>query len=66
MSFKDETRFRHYMIDQLANGNYQILGENQEHKSLIDLIQYYKLVGSLPDTAISIFCCPDLFFQWEF
>lgn len=42
LSFKDSNRCRHYMIDQLMNGNFKVTGENREHKSLRDLVNFYK------------------------
>ena len=39
-------RTRHYMIDQLPNKKYIIIGENKVHRSLKDLVEYHKTVSS--------------------
>ncbi|CAL1540613.1 unnamed protein product [Lymnaea stagnalis] len=42
LSFKAETRCRHYMIDQLKNRKFILIGEPKVHRSLHDLIAYHK------------------------
>lgn len=44
LSFRDINRCRHYMIDQLSNGKYVIIGEPKPHRTLSDLIEYHKKV----------------------
>uniref|UniRef100_A0A0B7B4T0 SH2 domain-containing protein n=1 Tax=Arion vulgaris TaxID=1028688 RepID=A0A0B7B4T0_9EUPU len=44
LSFKAETRCRHYMIDQLKNGKFIIIGEPKVHRSLHDMILYHRKV----------------------
>ncbi|KAL3866198.1 hypothetical protein ACJMK2_043520 [Sinanodonta woodiana] len=42
LSFKAEDRVRHYMIDQLRNKKFIIVGENKVHKTLKDLVEYHR------------------------
>ncbi|XP_060592914.1 myosin-IIIb-like isoform X2 [Ruditapes philippinarum] len=42
LSFRAEQRVRHYMIDQLRNKKFIIVGESKVHKTLKDLIEYLK------------------------
>ncbi|KAK6179101.1 hypothetical protein SNE40_011534 [Patella caerulea] len=42
LSFRVEDRCRHYMIDQLPNGKFIIVGEKKVHRTLLDLAQYYQ------------------------
>ncbi|KAL8615976.1 hypothetical protein ACOMHN_034652 [Nucella lapillus] len=44
LSFKDDGRCRHYMIDQLKNGKFIIIGESKVHRTLHDLVQHHKKV----------------------
>nr|XP_022331356.1 myosin-IIIb-like isoform X1 [Crassostrea virginica] len=44
LSFSGGNRTRHYMIDQLPNKKYIIIGENKVHRSLKDLVEYHKTV----------------------
>lgn len=44
LSFKDKDRCRHYMIDQLKNGKFIIIGECKVHRSLQNVVQYHKKV----------------------
>ncbi|PVD19339.1 hypothetical protein C0Q70_19826 [Pomacea canaliculata] len=44
LSFKDRDRCRHYMIDQLKNGKFIIIGESKVHRTLPDLVQFHKKV----------------------
>ncbi|KAK7503508.1 hypothetical protein BaRGS_00005047, partial [Batillaria attramentaria] len=44
LSFKDQDRCRHYMIDQLKNGKFIIIGESKVHRSLHALVQHHKKV----------------------
>ena len=39
-----EGRCRHYMINQLKNSKYNVIGEAKVHKSLDELIEYYRKV----------------------
>lgn len=40
-----EDRCRHYMINQLKNSKYNVIGEAKVHKSLDELIDYYRTVN---------------------
>lgn len=52
LSFRGQARCRHYMIDQLPNGRFVVVGEPKVHRSLVDLVSYYQKVrGS------RILCC---------
>lgn len=42
LSFRAETRCRHYMIDALPNGKFIIIGEPKTHNSLKDLVEYHR------------------------
>ncbi|XP_059159220.1 unconventional myosin-VIIa-like isoform X2 [Physella acuta] len=42
LTFRDETRCRNYMIDQLKNGKFIIIGEPKVHRNLHDLVVYHK------------------------
>ncbi|KAK7115853.1 myosin-IIIb-like isoform X2 [Littorina saxatilis] len=44
LSFKDKNRVRHYMIDQLKNGKFIIIGEPKVHRTLHTLIAYHRKV----------------------
>ncbi|KAL5005175.1 hypothetical protein ScPMuIL_018631 [Solemya velum] len=44
LSFQDKDRCHHYMIDQLPNKKFLILGEKKVHRTLKDLVQYHKTV----------------------
>ena len=50
--FRGETRVRHYMIDQLRNKKFIIIGESKVHKTLKDLIEFHKNVSYTLDTII--------------
>jgi len=40
-----EDRVRHYMIDQLRNKKFIIVGEKKVHKTLKDIIEYHQNVS---------------------
>ncbi|CAF3529258.1 unnamed protein product [Rotaria socialis] len=42
LSFRAEDRCRHYMINQLKNLKYNVIGEAKVHKSLDELLLYYR------------------------
>jgi hypothetical protein len=42
-----EDRCRHYMINQLKNSKYNVIGEAKVHRSLDELIEYYRTVRFL-------------------
>ncbi|CAF3676597.1 unnamed protein product [Rotaria sp. Silwood1] len=42
LSFRAEDRCRHYMINQLKNLKYNVIGEAKVHTSLDELIEYYR------------------------
>ena len=43
--FSAEDRCRHYMINQLKNSKYNVIGEAKVHPSLDALIDYYRTVS---------------------
>ncbi|NXK80137.1 SH2D7 protein, partial [Amazona guildingii] len=45
---RGENRCRHYLIDMQPNARYVILGEDQAHASLTELVQYHQTVGIQP------------------
>lgn len=60
LSFKDRERCRHYMIDQLKNGKFIIIGEQKVHRSLYDLVIYHKKVKiSNWDGVLTVPCGQD-------
>ncbi|BFZ01812.1 hypothetical protein BsWGS_04851 [Bradybaena similaris] len=42
LSFRAQEKCRHYMIDQLRNGKFIIIGEPKVHRSLHDMVAYHK------------------------
>ena len=44
-----EDRCRHYMIDQTPSGKYVIIGEQRVHRTLNDMIAYYRKVRGIRD-----------------
>ncbi|WAQ98013.1 MYO3B-like protein [Mya arenaria] len=42
LSFKGENRVHHYMIDQLRNKKFIVVGEPKVHKTLKDIIEYHQ------------------------
>ncbi|CAF0766669.1 unnamed protein product [Didymodactylos carnosus] len=42
LSFKAADRCRHYMINQLKNAKYNVIGEPKVHRTIDQLIEYYK------------------------
>ncbi|XP_048734629.2 myosin-IIIb-like isoform X2 [Ostrea edulis] len=44
LSFSGGDRTRHYMIDQLPNKKYIIIGEPKVHRTLKDMVEYHKSV----------------------
>ena len=47
--FSAEDRCRHYMINQLKNLKYNVIGEAKVHQSLEKLIDYYRIVSFQSD-----------------
>ncbi|KGL85274.1 SH2 domain-containing protein 7, partial [Tinamus guttatus] len=45
---RGEGHCRHYMIEMQPNARYVILGEDQAHASLTELVQYHQAVGIQP------------------
>uniref|UniRef100_A0A8C5LRG7 Myosin-IIIb-like n=1 Tax=Leptobrachium leishanense TaxID=445787 RepID=A0A8C5LRG7_9ANUR len=48
LSYRGQSRCRHYMIDVQSNGCYVIIGEDTAHASLDGLIQHYQQSGLQP------------------
>nr|XP_048690601.1 myosin-IIIb-like isoform X2 [Caretta caretta] len=48
LSYRGESRCRHYMIEMQPNARYVILGEDRAHTSLTALVQYHRTVGIQP------------------
>ncbi|KQK82878.1 myosin-IIIb-like protein [Amazona aestiva] len=48
LTYRGENRCRHYLIDMQPNARYVILGEDQAHASLTELVQYHQTVGIQP------------------
>ena len=43
---RDSDRTRHYMIDQLKNGKFIVIGESKVHRTLHALVLHHKKVGT--------------------
>ncbi|XP_010282357.1 PREDICTED: myosin-IIIb-like, partial [Phaethon lepturus] len=48
LTYRGESRCRHYMIQMQPNARYVILGEDRAHTSLTELVQYHQTVGIQP------------------
>ncbi|XP_067833484.1 uncharacterized protein [Heptranchias perlo] len=48
LSYSGTDRCRHFIIDQLPNGQYLIQGDQRLHNSVIELLQYHKKAPILP------------------
>ncbi|EDO45745.1 predicted protein, partial [Nematostella vectensis] len=48
LSYRAETRCKHYMIDQTRSGKYIIVGMPKVYKTLNDLVIYHKTVSNTP------------------
>ncbi|XP_029861409.1 myosin-IIIb-like isoform X1 [Aquila chrysaetos chrysaetos] len=48
LTYRGEGRCRHYMIQVQPNARYVILGEDQAHASLTELVRYHQAVGIQP------------------
>lgn len=44
LSFRAEDRCRHYMIEQLPNSKFTVMGESKVHRSLHDMVDYYQRI----------------------
>ena len=51
---RSEDRVRHYMVDQLPNGKFIVIGEPKVHRSLHDLILHHQRVRT---SIIPLFRC---------
>ncbi|KAG9350700.1 hypothetical protein JZ751_024589, partial [Albula glossodonta] len=57
LSYRAEDRCRHFMIDALKNGQYTIVGENTNHRSLQDLVAFHRRVPILPFNELLTVAC---------
>ncbi|CAN9500449.1 unnamed protein product [Ophioblennius macclurei] len=57
VSYRAEDRFRHFMIDALQDGRYEIVGENKRHDSLQDLVDYHRKVPIMPFNQLLTVAC---------
>ncbi|XP_035269546.1 hematopoietic SH2 domain-containing protein homolog [Anguilla anguilla] len=57
LSYRAEDRCRHFMIDVLKNGQYIIVGENINHRSLEDLVAFHRRVPILPFNELLTVAC---------
>uniref|UniRef100_A0A8C9F6D6 SH2 domain containing 2A n=1 Tax=Pavo cristatus TaxID=9049 RepID=A0A8C9F6D6_PAVCR len=48
LSYRGRERCRHFVLDQLPNGHYVILGEHSAHPELAELLQHYARVPIPP------------------
>ncbi|XP_067399612.1 myosin-IIIb-like isoform X3 [Emydura macquarii macquarii] len=48
LSYRGESRCRHYMIEMQPNSRYVILGEDRAHTSLTELVHHHQTVGIQP------------------
>ncbi|XP_046759936.1 SH2 domain-containing protein 2A isoform X3 [Gallus gallus] len=70
LSYRGRERCRHFVLDQLPNGHYVILGEHSAHPELAELLQHYARIPIPPygelltvprgqDKACGVMCTPD-------
>ncbi|XP_047442325.1 hematopoietic SH2 domain-containing protein homolog [Mugil cephalus] len=57
LSYRDEGRCRHFMIDALDDGHYIILGENRRHRLLQDLVDFHRRTPIMPFTQVLTVAC---------
>ncbi|MBN3317079.1 HSH2D protein, partial [Atractosteus spatula] len=57
LSCRADDRCRHYMIDVLRNGQYIIVGENTSHRSLQDLVDFYRRIPLMPHNELLLSTC---------
>ncbi|XP_048107789.1 hematopoietic SH2 domain-containing protein homolog isoform X1 [Alosa alosa] len=57
LSYQAHDRCRHFMIDVLPENHYMIVGESVRHKSLQDLVAYYRRVPILPFNELITVAC---------
>ncbi|KAJ8408280.1 hypothetical protein AAFF_G00256940 [Aldrovandia affinis] len=57
LSYRAEDRCRHFMIDVLKNGQYNVVGENTNHRSLQDLVSFHRRVPILPFNELLTVAC---------
>jgi hypothetical protein len=60
-----EDRCRHYMINQLKNSKYNVIGEAKVHRSLDELIEYYRTVRFLLFYYLIYFCFQHELSNWN-
>lgn len=57
LSYRAEDHCRHFMIDALKNGQYNIVGQNINHRSLQDLVAFHHNVPILPFNELLTVAC---------
>lgn len=57
LSYRAEDRCRHFMIDALENGQYEIVGENRRHQALQDLVDYHRRSPIMPFSQVLTVAC---------
>ncbi|XP_029905402.1 hematopoietic SH2 domain-containing protein homolog [Myripristis murdjan] len=60
LSYRAEDRCRHFMIDVLKDGHYVIVGENTQHWSLQDLVDFHRRTPILPFKEVLTVPCGQL------
>ncbi|ESN99981.1 hypothetical protein HELRODRAFT_83498 [Helobdella robusta] len=48
LSFRDQRKCKHYMVNEYADGSYKVVGERVKHSDLLNLTEYYRKVFSTP------------------
>ncbi|XP_055072760.2 hematopoietic SH2 domain-containing protein homolog [Misgurnus anguillicaudatus] len=57
LSHRDEDRCRHFMIDMLPDNQYVIVGENNKHRSLHDLVAFHRGTPIPPSSQLLTVAC---------
>lgn len=59
LSYREDDRCRHFMIDVLEDGQYIIVGENRTHGSLQDLVDFHRRTPILPFNQVLTVACQE-------
>ncbi|XP_036971950.1 hematopoietic SH2 domain-containing protein homolog [Acanthopagrus latus] len=57
LSYRAGDRCRHFMIDALEDGQYNIVGENRRHRFLQDLVDFHRRTPIAPYTEVLTVAC---------
>ncbi|XP_028260685.1 hematopoietic SH2 domain-containing protein homolog isoform X2 [Parambassis ranga] len=57
LSYRDEDRCRHFMVDVLEDGQYIIVGEDRRHRFLQDLVDFHRRTPIMPFYQVLTVAC---------